>query len=119
MASADRVLETTTSTGTGDLTTAGAVTGFRTFNNAHGVGVPFDLCIEAVDANGVPTGDWEVTEAHLTTSTNLVRSRLKSSSTGSVVSFAAGTKRIFSTQIADEEHTIGGAYATSLGMNLP
>jgi len=119
MASADRVMETTTSTGTGDLTTAGAVTGYRTVNNAFGTLATFDCCIEAVDASGVPTGDWEVTEAHLSASTTLVRSRLKSSSTGAVINFAAGTKRIFATQIADEEHTIGGAYATSLGMNLP
>ena len=112
-------LRTTTSTGTGNITLAGAVTGYRTFNAAIGLNTMFDCCIEAVDADGVPTGEWEVTEAYLSASTTLVRVRLKSSSTGAVVNFSAGTKRVFATQIGDEEHTIGGAYATSLGMNMP
>ena len=56
----DRVLETTTTTGTGALTLAGAVTGLRAFSAV--MTSPSDTCyyvIEAVDGSGVPTGEWE------------------------------------------------------------
>jgi hypothetical protein len=118
MAFADRVMETTTSTGTGNLTTAGAVAGYRTCNAAFGTNVSFEACIEAVDGSGVPTGDWEVSVCHLSASTTLVRGLLLSSSTGSAVNFSAGTKRIFNVYPANEVRTTGNAYAMSRGLDL-
>jgi hypothetical protein len=117
---ADRVLETSTTTGTGDITLAGAVTGYRTFNAAIGTQVNFDYCIVAVDGSGVPTGDWEVGEGYLSASTTLVRSVLLSSSTGAAVSFSAGTKRVFITHPAEE--VIGKGFAVAAAaqyMTLP
>lgn len=120
MAFADRVMETTTSTGTGNLTTAGAITGFQTCNAAFGTGRSFECCIEAVDGSGVPTGDWEVCVAYLSASTTLVRDRvLSSSNSGSLVSFSAGTKRVFAVYPANETRSTGHGYATSRGFDLP
>lgn len=97
----DRVKETSVSTGTGDFTLAGAVTGYQTFDAAFGhAGNYFYYCIEAVDGNGVPTGQWETGEGHLSASTTLVRDTLLASSTGSAVSFSAGTKNVFCTVAA-------------------
>lgn len=93
---ADRVLETTTTTGTGALTLAGAIAGFRTFNSGLGVNNTTLICIEAVDASGVPTGEWEVCSGTLTGATTLTRNTIMASSNaGAAVNFSAGTKRVF------------------------
>lgn len=97
----DRVLETTTSTGTGTLTLAGAVTGFRTFAS---VMATTDTCwyyIEAVDANGNATGDYEAGLGTYSATNTLTRTTvLESSNAGAVVTLAAGTKRVGITLIA-------------------
>jgi hypothetical protein len=92
---ADRVLETSTTTGTGSITLAGAVTGFRTFNTGIGLNIATDYVIEGVDASNVPTGEWEMGTGYLSSSTTLVRQIPKSGSSGLPVSFSAGTKRVF------------------------
>lgn len=92
----DRVKETSTTTGTGNFTLAGAVTGFESFNTAFGTGVNFYYAIEAVDGDGVPTGAWEVGIGRLSDSTTLVRDIvLQSSNSDAAVDFAAGTKHVF------------------------
>ena len=93
---ADRVLETTTSTGTGTLVLAGAVAGYRSCSGA-GIanGDTIDLYIEAVDARGVPTGNWECGTYTWSTGDNLARTTiLASSNANAAVNFAAGTKRV-------------------------
>jgi hypothetical protein len=113
----DRCLETTTTTGTGDITTAGAIAGFRTLNSAYGTGVNIPYCIEAVDASGVPTGDWETGQGTLSTTTNFQRTRVyASSNANALVSFAAGTKRIFATVPAERGFTQGQSVSRTLGM---
>src|SRR5215204_4579505 len=93
---ADRVLETTTTTGASDITLAGAITGYQTFNSGFGVGPYFYYAVEAVDGSGVPTGDWETGIGRLSGSTTLVRDTvLASTNSNNAVSFAAGTKRVF------------------------
>lgn len=97
---ADRVQETTVTTGTGNITLAGAATGYQSFNTAFSTGVPFDYCIVAVDGSGNPTGQWEVGTGHLSGSTTLVRDVVWSSSTGATgaggqVNFGAGTSNVF------------------------
>lgn len=93
----DRVLETSTTTGSGNFTLAGAVTGYQTFNAAFGTGsaAMFFYCIVGVDAGGVPTGEWEAGRGHLSASTTLVRDTFLASSSGSTVNFSAGTKNVF------------------------
>jgi hypothetical protein len=58
LANYDRIMESTTTTGTGTLTLAGAVTGFRSFS-AVGNGNTVQYAVWDVDANGNPSGDWE------------------------------------------------------------
>lgn len=93
----DRVLETSTSTGNSTITLAGARTGYETFNTAFGTTVPFYYVIVGVDANDVPTGEWEVGIGSLSASTTLVRDViLQSSNSDAVVTLSAGTKLVFS-----------------------
>ena len=92
---ADRVLETSTSTGTGDFTLGGAVSGFNTFASKCTVGDRVPYAIEAVDANGVPTGANETGIGTYSAANTLTRTTvLSSSNAGALVSFAAGIKRV-------------------------
>lgn len=91
-----RVLETSTTTGTGDLTLGGAVTGYRTFGSV--MTSPAGTClyyIEAVDGNGNATGDFEAGLGMYTAANTLARRRvLRSSNSDALVNLAAGTKRV-------------------------
>jgi hypothetical protein len=95
---ADRVAESTTTTGTGTLTLAGAVTGYQSFA-AVGNGNTCDACVFAVDGNGNPSGAWEVfTGTYTLSGTTLSRTTvLASSNSGSPVNFGAGTKNVILT----------------------
>lgn len=85
----DRVKETTTTTGTGNITLAGAVSGFETFNTAFGTSVNLYYAI-------VGTTEWEVGLGHLSASTTLVRDTvLASSNSDTAVNFSSGTKQVF------------------------
>jgi hypothetical protein len=90
---ADRVRETTTTTGTGSITLAGsAPIGFRTFADAFGA------TLEQIPYAIVGGAEWEIGIGLLTGSTTLARTRvLASSNSGAPVSFAAGTKDVFVT----------------------
>ena len=111
----DRVMETSTTTGTGNLTTAGAVTGFITFAAVYALNEPFDYCVEGVDSNGTPTGEWEVGEGYLSASTTFVRATVTgSSNSGALVNFSAGTKRLFVVLPANEMVDKGNAIGVAL-----
>jgi len=105
----DRVCETSTTTGTGNMTLAGARTGFRSFSGASVANNDTCYyCIEAVDANFVPTGEWECgIGTYVSATPALARTTMTSSSTGSAVSFAAGTKLVFIGDIAGGFKHIG------------
>lgn len=120
MALFDRVLETSTTTGTGDITLAGAVAGFRTFNAASGVGPSFPYVIEVVNASSIPTGEYEVGEGHLSGTSTLVRRVVyKSSNADALVNFSAGTKRVFISEAAHSARTFGQSYACNRGQDMP
>jgi hypothetical protein len=90
----DNILATTTTTGTGTLTQATAVTGYSLPVSGDDAKV-FVVMIKAVDGNGIPTGAWELTESTYTHSgTTWSRGTLIDSSTGSRIDFAAGAKHI-------------------------
>ncbi|CAB4121365.1 hypothetical protein UFOVP12_22 [uncultured Caudovirales phage] len=90
---ADRVKETTATTGTGTITLAGAVTGYQSFS-AIGNGNTTYYVIA-----GQGTSEWEVGIGTYTGSgTTLSRTTiLASSNAGSLVSFSSGTKDVFVT----------------------
>lgn len=92
---ADRVQETTTSTGTGTITLAGAVSGFQSFSVVGDGNTTFYTI-----AGGT---EFEVGIGTYTASgTTLSRdSILESSNSGSAVNFSAGTKNVFVTYPAE------------------
>ena len=89
----DRVQESTTTTGTGTVTLAGAVTGYQSFA-VIGNGNTTFYCIA-----GQGTSEWEVGIGTYTASgTTLSRDTvLASSNAGSLVNFSAGPKTAFVT----------------------
>ena len=103
----DRVQETSTTTGTGTFTLAGAVSGFQSFS-AIGNGNTTYYAI-------VGGTEWEVGIGTYTSSgTTLSRDTVLASSTGSKVSFSAGTKNVFVTYPAAEavyQDSLNTAYA--------
>jgi hypothetical protein len=111
---ADRVAETSTTTGTGALTLAGAVTGFQRFSAVCSVNDTVIFAIEAVDGSGVPTGDWEVGVGTYSALNTLTRTTvIKSSNSNAAVSFAAGTKNVFLDDIASTRNTLQQYSGTS------
>jgi len=94
---ADRVKETSTTTGTGDITLAGAVTQFRAFSA---------VCADLDEVPYVIVGqsgtEWEVGEGVWHTGNTLTRTRVKASSNaGALVNFSAGTKDVFIDFVGD------------------
>lgn len=90
----DNIQVTSTTTGTGTLTQAAAVTGFAAPASGDD-GKTFTIMVKGVDASGIPTGEWELCESVYTHSgTTWSRGALLDSSTGSRVTFSAGTKHI-------------------------
>lgn len=92
---ADRVMETTTTTGTGALALGGAVSGYRDFDSVCSNNDTCYYCIEAIDVNGNPSGAWEVGLGTFTDTDTLTRTTVHfSSNANAAVDFAAGTKRV-------------------------
>lgn len=91
----DNIVETSTTTGTGALTLAGAVAGFKTFAAVcTSPSDTVDYLIEAIDGSGNRTGDWELGLGTYSAASTLTRTTVRKSSNGdALVNFAAGTKR--------------------------
>ena len=107
---ADRVQETTTTTGTGTVTLAGAVTGFQSFSAIGNGNTTF---YTIADQSGF---NWEVGVGTYTSSgTTLSRDTvLSSSNSGSLVNFSAGTKNVFVTLPASRTTFNAKAYGTTI-----
>jgi hypothetical protein len=90
---ADRVKETTTTTGTGTVTLLGAATGFQSFSAIGNANSTYYTIA------GQTGSEWEVGIGTYTSSgTTLSRDTvLASSNSGSLVNFSAGTKDVFVT----------------------
>jgi len=103
---ADRVRETTTTTGTGTISLGGPVSGFQGFSTA--IGNANTTYYTIADA---ATGAWEVGLGTYTSSgSTLARTTiLSSSNAGAAVNFAAGTKDVFVTQPAERALYLNGA----------
>ena len=111
---ADRVQETSTTTGAGAYTLGGALTGFQTFASsplANG-----DTCnyfAVDVDTNGSPLGSWETGLGTWGTGATLTRTAIYSSSNaGAAVSWTTGTRRLATGLVATNLTTINTSLAT-------
>ena len=91
---ADRVRETSTTTGTGTLTLDGAVSGFQTFSTAIG---NTNTCYYTI-VNG---SEFEIGLGTVAAGTLARTTVLRSSNAGSAVNFSAGSKDVFATYPAD------------------
>jgi len=102
----DRVQDTSTTTGTGNVTLSGtAPAGKVDFNTAFGTQQSFTYVIQ-----GQSGSEWEVGMGYLSASTTLVRDRVTASSnSGSLVNFSAGTKDVFCDVPAEFFNTVDGA----------
>jgi len=111
----DRVKETTTTTGTGTFTLAGAVTGFETFGT--GVGNS-NTTYYAVTLPG--TAEFEVGLGTLSSdSSTIARTTvISSSNSDNAVNFSAGTKTIFCTLPASKTVFLDASGNATLGADL-
>ncbi len=108
---ADRVRETTTTTGTGTITLGGAVTNFETFTaNLSNSDTTYYAIVDNTNS------DFEVGLGTFTASgTTLARSVLASSNSNNLVDFGAGTKDVFITIPASKMVVEDGSNNVSIG----
>jgi len=102
---ADRVKETTTTTGTGTVTLLGASTGYQSFSAIGNGNTTYYTIADQTGSN------WEVGIGTYTSSgTTLDRTTvLSSSNSGSLTNFGAGTKDVFVTYPAEyTANSVGG-----------
>ena len=92
----DRVKETTTTTGTGTYTLAGAVTGFEAFSQVGNGNTTYYCCTDGTDFEiGIGT--------YASSGTTLARTTiLQSSNSDNAVNWSAGTRTIFCTLPAEK-----------------
>jgi hypothetical protein len=112
---ADRVQETTATTGTGAVTLAGAVAGYQTF--ASGFGSTSSVIGYLI----VSGNNWEVGKGTFNGSTGLTRDTVRSSSSGGSLITLSGTSNVFCTASAEllDNANTGMQYAQVRGMALP
>lgn len=111
---ADRVRETSTTTGTGTLTLDGAVSGFQTFSTAIG---NTNTCYYTITLGA----DWEVGLGTVAAGTLARTTILKSSNAGSAVNFGAGIKDVFATYPGDKavyKDSAGDVVGLKIGTNV-
>ena len=108
---ADRVRETTTTTGTGTITLGGAVTNFETFTaNLSNSDTTYYAIVDNTN------GAFEVGLGTFTASgTTLARSVLASSNSNNLVNFGAGTKDVFITIPASKMVVEDGSNNVAIG----
>jgi hypothetical protein len=108
---ADRVKETTTTTGTGTVTLLGASTGYQSFSAIGNANTTYYTIASQT------LSEWEVGIGTYTSSgTTLARTTvISSSNSGSLVNFSAGTKDVFVTYPAEfTANAIGGGIGAVL-----
>ena len=92
----DRVQETSTTTGTGTLTLAGAVTGFQSFSVIGNANTTY-YAIVMDSSFEIGIGTYTLSGTTLSRTTVL-----ESSNAGSLVNFSAGTKSVFCTYLLNK-----------------
>lgn len=103
---AARVAETSTTTGTGSFALAGALDAHRRFSAVCSVADTTEYVIIAED------GTWEEGIGTYSSANTLTRTTVTSSSTGSAINFAAGSKTVLMTPIASRVDALPRAGTT-------
>lgn len=117
---ADRVKDTTTSTGTGAITLSGTpAAGYQTFAAAFGASQTINVgyCIA-----GQGTTEFEVGKGTFNGTTGLARDVVRASSNANaLVNFSAGTKDVFCTASAEQidNANFGMQYSLVRGFAMP
>ena len=115
---ADRVSDTTTTTGSGNITVSGiAPTGYRSLSSVLSVGDTFYYCIQSQT-----TSEWEAGVGTYLSANIFVRTTvLASSNSGSLVTFTSGVKTVFVTFPATKtlQLTPAGELSVTLPTSLP
>lgn len=113
----NRAKETSTTTGAGNITLAGAVTQFKAISSVVGVGNLFPYAII-----GQTGSEWEVGFGTMLTSNTFQRTKVEESSNANqLVNFSAGTKDVFLTVPASSAGRIvslGRSITAGAGYNL-
>ena len=112
---ADRVQETTATTGTGAVTLAGAVAGYQSFATAFGA---TSMTVGYLIVSG---NLWEVGKGTFNGTTGLTRDTIRSSSASGAAITLAGTSNVYCTASAEllDNANIGYIYAQMRGLPLP
>jgi hypothetical protein len=115
---ADRVSDTTTTAGSGDITVSGvAPTGYKALLTVLTVGDTFYYCIQ-----GQATAEWEAGVGTYVSLNVFARTTiLASSNNGNLVVFSAGVKTVFITfpAVKTLQLTPAGALSVTLPTSLP
>jgi len=111
---ADRVKETTTTTGTGTVTLLGASTGYQSFAAVGNANTTYYTIA------GQTTSEWEVgIGTYTSVGTTLSRTTVLSSSNGgSLVTFSSGTKDVFVTYPSSRSIYADGAVLTATNSSV-
>jgi len=113
---ADRVLEASTTTGTGVFTLTGASLGFRSFASVCSVADTVWYYIEGVTAFGVPSGEYEYGLGTYSGANQITRTTVRGSSNGgSPVNFSAGTKLVGISPTAPSDSATKLEWQTAIG----
>ncbi len=110
---AERVKDTSTTTGTGSITVSGTpASTYQTLSAVCAVGDMFEYVIEHTTAN-----EWEVGLGTYSSSNVFARTKVyASSNSGSAVSFAAGTKNVMLV-LSAEDYPLTGEIVALACMN--
>jgi hypothetical protein len=113
---ANRVRETSTTTGTGTLTLAGAVTGYKTFVSGIGSG---NKCFYVIELSS----DWEVGIGTVGATTLSRDTVIASSNSNNLVAFGTGIKSVYNSLPAEiinpslKTNTDGATVTFDMGVN--
>lgn len=108
---ADRVKETSTSTGATTFALAGAVTGFRAFSSVCSVADTFYYVIDSDSGS-----EWETGLGTYSATNTLTRTTVyASSNSGSIVTFSAGTKNVYISLTGRQIDTVSASPKASTG----
>jgi hypothetical protein len=113
---ADRVKDTSTTTGTGNITVSGSAPfGYRTFSTVMSVADTFYYAIQ-----GQSTAEWEIGVGTYASTNQFARTTvLASSASNSAVSFSSGTKNVFITLAAAKTVQTDPSGTTPVAGSIP